>query len=162
MRTLIIAAQSRNRVIGAGNRIPWRAKGEQKLFKDITMGGTLVMGRKTWESIGRPLPGRTSIVVSRQPGLKLEGAFVESTLEFAFAHAATLGKTCFVAGGGDLYLQTINTVDGVHLTTVDIDVEGDVLFPLLSADLKLVSEESFSTNLDFTHQYFERTRQTAN
>ncbi len=152
----IVAAQSENRVIGHGPDIPWKVKGEQKLFRDITMGGTLVMGRKTYDSIGRPLPGRTTIVVSRDPTLEREGCRTATSLEAAISAAEELGKTIFIAGGGELYAQSIEMTDAIHLTTIHTEVDGDVFFPVLPSDFNLISEEHFSSNLDYTYRYYER------
>ena len=91
MHIALIAAQSENLVIGAANAIPWRVRGEQRLFRDLTMGGTLIMGRKTWDSIGRPLPGRTSIVVTRQADLAIDGATIAGSLQDALRLADQLG-----------------------------------------------------------------------
>jgi len=151
----LVAAQARNGVIGAGNTIPWRVKGEQKLFRDVTIGGTLVMGRKTWDSIGRPLPGRETIVVTRQD-LTLEGALIASSLEAAFDTAAALAKPCYVSGGGDLYAQTIDHAHAVHLTTIDTTVAGDIFFPSLPDDFLLVTEKHYESNINYTYRHFER------
>ena len=158
MQIALIAAQSENRVIGAGNSIPWRVKGEQKLFRDLTLGGTLIMGRKTWDSIGRPLPGRNSVVVSRQPGLSLEGATAVTSVEAALDAAESLGAPCFIAGGGDLYAQTIGIADAIHLTTIAMTVDGDVLFPEVPDDFELVSEHLYESNINYTYRRFERRR----
>ena len=125
MTLALIAAQSKNHIIGNGPDIPWHAKGEQKLFRDITMGGTLIMGRKTFDSIGRPLPGRETIVVSRQAGLKIEGCHTSASLQEAVALAASFPGVCFIAGGGEIYRQAAESLelDEIHLTTIDLEVE---------------------------------------
>ena len=151
----LVAARAENGVIGSGNTIPWRVKGEQKLFRNVTMGGTLIMGRKTWDSIGRPLPGRETVVVTRQT-LDLEGAHVVSSLDAAFDVAQDTGKPCFVVGGGDLYAQTIGAAHAVHLTTIETTVAGDVYFPALPDDFRLMREEHYESNINYTYQYFER------
>ena len=156
IRVALVAARSENGVIGAGNSIPWRVKGEQKLFREVTMGGTLIMGRKTWDSIGRPLPGRETVVITRQ-NLKLDGARVVSSLDAAFETARDIGKPCYIAGGGDLYAQTIDVADAIHPTTIQTTAVGDVYFPALPDSVRLVREEHYNSNINYTYQYFERT-----
>ena len=125
----LIAAMSRNRVIGRGDDIPWVAKGEQALFKKITSGGTVIMGRKTFDSIGRPLPKRHNIVITRSPAATLISLISARAVEAALELAASLARPIFVIGGGEIYARTINHASALHLTTIDIDVEGDVYFP---------------------------------
>src|SRR5262245_46659856 len=97
-RISLIVAMSRNRVIGAKGTIPWHLPDELKLFKKLTMGHHMIMGRKTWESIGKPLPGRTSVIVTRQPGFRAQGAIVAHSLDEAIA-ASTNDEEIFVIGG---------------------------------------------------------------
>lgn len=119
---------SRNRVIGARGTIPWHLPEELKRFKQLTMGHHIVMGRKTWESIGRPLPGRTSIVVTRQAGYVAPGAIVTHSLDDALAQCAN-DEEVFVIGGAELYAQAIPRAARLYLTLVDADVEGDTYMP---------------------------------
>ena len=123
----LIAAIARNRVIGAGPDIPWRLPGDQQRFKRLTMGRPLIMGRKTHESIGRPLPGRRNIVVSRRKGYEAPGCEVATSCEQALAMAGD-GEV-FVIGGADLYQAALPRADRLHLTFVDLAAVGDVLFP---------------------------------
>ena len=152
----MVAAQSENQVIGRGLEIPWKVKGEQALFKKITINGTLIMGRKTFQSIGRPLPGRTTIVVSRDPDLTITGCETSTSLELAIAIAAEINKPIFIAGGGELYRQALDIADEIHLTTIHTKVEGDVLFPEVPANFRLVEEKAFTSNLNYTYRHFER------
>lgn len=152
----MVAAQSENQVIGRGLEIPWRVKGEQALFKKITINGTLIMGRKTFQSIGRPLPGRTTIVVSRDPDLAITGCETSTSLELAIARAAEINKPIFIAGGGELYRQALVIADEIHLTTIHTKVEGDVLFPEVPANFRLVEEKAFTSNINYTYRHFER------
>ena len=152
----MVAAQSENQVIGRGLEIPWKVKGEQALFKKITINGTLIMGRKTFQSIGRPLPGRTTIVVSRDPDLAITGCETSTSLELAIARAAEINKPIFIAGGGELYRQALDIADEIHLTTIHTKVEGDVLFPEVPANFRLVEEKAFTSNLNYTYRHFER------
>ena len=156
MTIALIAAQASNRVIGNGEDIPWRVKGEQQIFKSITMGGTLIMGRKTYESIGRPLPGRQTIVVSRDQNLIFNGCTVCHSLEAAQAFARTMEAPIFVAGGGELYHQAIDRADEIHLTTIALEAEGDVFFPEVPPEFKLAEEKHYSTNFDYIYQLLRR------
>jgi len=119
---------SRNRVIGANGAIPWHLPEELKRFKSVTMGHHIVMGRKTWESIGRPLPGRTSVIVTRQRDYRAPGAIVVHSLDAAIA--ACGGDTeIFVIGGAGLYAQALPRADRLYLTTVEAEVAGDAVMP---------------------------------
>ena len=129
-RISIIAAMAKNRVIGADNAIPWHLPGELKMFKTITMGHHIVMGRNTWESIGRLLPGRTTVVVTRQPDYKLAGAIVASTLDDAIA-ACGNDDEIFVIGGAQLYAAALPRANRIYLTEVDAEVDGDTYMPAI-------------------------------
>jgi dihydrofolate reductase (trimethoprim resistance protein) len=153
----LVAAQAENQVIGQGLEIPWRVKGEQALFKQITMGGTLIMGRKTYDSIGRPLPGRTTIVVTRNKLLQIDGVIVTHSLEAALEQAQAIDAPVFVVGGGDLYRQAMPVADELHLTTIHTEVDGDVYFPPVPDSFEVVTEERFSSNIDYTYRHLKRT-----
>ena len=156
MAVNIIAGQALNRVIGRGIEIPWRAKGEQLLFKRLTLGGVLVMGRKTFESIGRPLPGRQTVIVTRQPGFAVEGCHTVDSIEAAVDLGRTLGEV-FIAGGGEIYAQSMALADGVHLTTVQTEPEGDVFFPEMPAnESTLVRGTWYASNINYLYQYYRR------
>jgi dihydrofolate reductase len=158
MELAIIAARSLNGVIGKGSDIPWQVKGEQAVFKRITMGGTLVMGRKTFESIGRPLPGRTTIIVTRNTAYSQPGCTTCASLVSAQEVAQTLGKDTFIAGGGEIYAQALRFVSTVHLTTIQATVEGDIYFPdFPTPDFTLVEEVHHGSNIDFIYQRYQRT-----
>ncbi len=157
MKVALIAAQAENQVIGRGLEIPWKVKGEQALFRKITLNGTLIMGRKTYQSIGRPLPGRTTIVVSRDPDLAITGCETSTTVEQAIARAKERGKPIFIAGGGELYRHALPIADEIHLTTIHTKVEGDILFPDVPDNFKLVEKKSFTSNINYTYRHFERT-----
>lgn len=157
MKLSIVAARSLNNVIGNGTEIPWRAKGEQKLFKDITMSGTLIMGRKTFESIGRALPGRTTIIITRQPDYTANGCLVTHSLDDAIALARQENKPAYIVGGGEIYQQSLDRVDAVHLSTIQKNVSGDVYFPTFpTPDFKLQQEKLFESNIDYVYEYYER------
>ena len=155
----LIAAQSENRVIGCGPDLPWNLKDEQQLFKDITLGGILVMGRKTFDSVGRPLPGRTTIVVTRNAAYQAEGCLVASSVEDALNKATRQGpELCvYIAGGGEIYAQTMHLAGSIHLTTVHITAEGDVFFPEVPKDeFTLVEEKKYSSSIDYTYRRYDR------
>ena len=153
----LVAAQSDNGVIGDGEKIPWQAKGEQALFKRITLGGTLIMGRKTYDSIGRPLPGRHTIVLSRNPALTLLGCDLSPSLESALETAQQLGRQIFIVGGAEVYREALPLCQGIHLTTVHTQAEGAVTFPPFNpADFTLVKEQRHHSNIDYTYRHYRR------
>lgn len=127
-RVSIIAAMAKNRVIGADNAVPWRLPGELQMFKSITMGHHIIMGRNTWESIGRLLPGRTTVIVTRQRDYLVPGAIVSASLADAIA-ACGDDDEIFVIGGAQLYAAALPLADRIYLTTVDAEVAGDTLMP---------------------------------
>ena len=127
-RISIIVAMAKNRVIGADNAIPWHLPGELKMFKAITMGHHIVMGRNTWESIGRLLPGRATVIVSRRHGYRVPGAVVADSLDGAIA-ACKNDDEIFVIGGARLFAAALARADRIYLTQVDADVEGDTHMP---------------------------------
>jgi dihydrofolate reductase len=124
----LIAAVARNGVIGAGNRLPWRLSEDLKRFRALTSGHSVIMGRKTWDSIGKPLPDRQNIVVSRQSGLTLAGASVAHTLEHAL-EIAIRPDPIFVIGGEELYRCALPLADILYLTEIERDFDGDARFP---------------------------------
>jgi dihydrofolate reductase len=134
MTVTLIAAVAANGVIGAGNDMPWHLPGEQQRFKELTWGHPIVMGRKTFESIGRALPGRTSIVVTRSPSWAPPGgpareilvaAGVDEALEIAYG----IDDDVYVIGGGEVYAATIDRADRLEITEVHLEPEGDAFFP---------------------------------
>lgn len=130
-----IAAVARNGVIGAGNDIPWRIREDWARFKAITMGHVLIMGRKTYDSIGRPLPGRTTIVITRDAAWRADGVIVAPDPDAAFDAAfSTSPRKVFVAGGGQVYAATWDRLDSLEITEVDAEPAGDVRFPTIGAE----------------------------
>jgi dihydrofolate reductase (trimethoprim resistance protein) len=153
----LIAAKSENNVIGSGLEIPWRVKGEQRLFRDITSHNTLVMGRKTFESIGRPLPNRDTVIITRQHGLKIAGCQTASSLEAALDLAMELRGEVFVAGGGEIYKQAIDQAKGIHLTTIHTQVDGDIYFPEFDRQqFTVVDTRFFESNINYTYEMLVR------
>lgn len=134
---------ARNRVIGADGTIPWRLPNELQLFKRVTMGHHIIMGRKTWESIKRLLPGRTSVIVTRQQGYAVPGALVVDSLHAAIKACGT-DDEIFVIGGGELYRETLPLAQRIYLTTVDAEPEGDTLMPEFDSNAwREISSENF-------------------
>jgi len=147
LRIALVVAIARNGVIGAGGDLVWRISDDLKWFKKTTLGKPIVMGRKTYESIGRPLPGRDNIVISRQPDFAPEGVIVARTVDEAlqlareWARASEADEIC-VIGGGEIYAQTLPLADRLYLTRVDAEPEGDVFFPDLDIGDWAVHRES--------------------
>ncbi len=128
-RVVLVAAVAENGVIGDGRDIPWQIPGEQAEFKRLTLGHTLLMGRTTYDSIGRPLPGRTTIVLTRDRGWRAEGVLVAHDVESALRLADGLPGDVMVAGGAQVYAAAMASADEQVLTEVHLDPEGDVLYP---------------------------------
>jgi dihydrofolate reductase len=124
---VLIAAVARNGVIGRDNALPWRLKGDMQFFRQTTIGHTVVMGRRTWESLGKALPKRLNLVVTRNPAFRAEGAEVVASLEAALA--AVGDGPIFVIGGAQLYRQALPWADRLLITEVAAEVEGDTRFP---------------------------------
>lgn len=135
-RVVLIAAHGRNRVIGSGGGIPWHLPHDFAHFKAETLGHTLVMGRKTWDSIGRPLPGRTTIVITRDPAWRSghDGVLVTRSLEGALELAADLDGDVMVAGGGEIYALALPYATHQILTEVQLEPDGDAFYPDYSDD----------------------------
>lgn len=129
MRTVIVAAVARNGVIGIDGRLPWRIPDDLARFKRLTTGHAVVMGRATFESIGRPLPGRTNIVLTRRPGWSHDGVEVAGSLEEGVTLAKARDEDAYVSGGAEVYRTALNLADRLELTEVDAEPEGDTWFP---------------------------------
>lgn len=154
----IIAAISENRVIGRDNQLPWTIPDDLKRFRQLTTGHPVVMGRRTFESIGRPLPKRTNIVVSRNPWFQIEGIVRCGSLGEALSRAGEgeRGKI-FIIGGGQIYGQAIDLADRLYLTVVRGDFPGDAYFPEYGDFSRKISEEQgLSNGLSYT--FLELTR----
>ena len=127
IRSLVVA-RARNGVIGRDNALPWRLPADLAYFKRVTLGHPVIMGRRTWESIGKPLPCRHNIVVTRNPAYHAEGATVVESLDAAWRAAGDVEEAC-VIGGTSLFAEALPIADRIHLTEVEADVEGDTWFP---------------------------------
>lgn len=126
----LIVATANNNVIGLGGKMPWHLPAELAYFKQVTMGHPIIMGRKTFESIGRALPGRRNIVVSGNPAWQHEGVEVVASVDAALA--LVVGQSAFVIGGATLYAAALSRADRVYLTAIHADVDGDTFFPALA------------------------------
>lgn len=134
MKVALIAAFAQNRVVGIDNTLPWHLPEDLKYFKRTTSGKAIIMGRKTYESIGRPLPNRTNIVVSRNPEFKAEGVVTVFTLEEAITHAESVNHIngvdeVMIIGGAAIYEASLPMADRLYLTHVHANVKGDAYFP---------------------------------
>ena len=154
----IIVASSENNVIGKDNKLLWRQSADLKRFKELTTGKIVIMGRKTFDSIGKPLPNRRNIVVTRQD-IKIQG--VETIVpigamdgfEFTLNSFKETPVDIFILGGGEIYKQSIKYADKIYLTKIHTDIEGDTYFPELGDEWKIESEERFSKDEKNEYDY---------
>lgn len=152
-RISLIAAMDRNRVIGRDNKIPWRLPAEQRWFKSVTLGKPILMGRKTYESIGRPLPGRHNIILTTNRAYSAEGCTVVHSVEEAI-RAAGEEKELMVIGGAYLYRQMLPLADCLYLTFIETEIEGDTYFPAFSTvDWHIIQEDYFPANEQNIYNY---------
>lgn len=137
MSIALVVAIAENGVIGREGGLPWRLSTDMKRFKAVTMGKPVIMGRKTWESIGKPLPGRRNFVITRHAGYTAEGAECVSSLEVALALAggAQADADICVIGGGEIYREALPLADVLHVTHVHAKVDGDAVFPPIDAEI---------------------------
>lgn len=152
----LIVARSRNNVIGKGGEIPWKIKGEQLQFKELTTGNVVVMGRHSYEEIGHPLPNRETIVVSRTKEFEGSGVRTASSVKAAIDMAK--GKNVYIAGGYGLYKEAIPLVDVMFITEVDIEIEdGDTYFPTFDeADFEMKTGETLGDEIQYTRTTYYR------
>ena len=165
MRLSAIVAMATNRCIGRDNTLPWRLPADLKRFKQLTLGHTLIMGRKTYESIGRPLPGRTMVVVTRQKDYAPEGVKVVHSVDEALALARGDSEV-FIAGGAELYAQTMDRVERLYLTRIERAFPGDTYFPEVDlSGWRLIEGEHHApesaTDLPYSFLTYERHRDSA-
>ena len=153
MKISIIVAMAINRVIGKNNRLPWRLPADLKHFKQTTMGKPILMGRKTWESIGRALPGRTSIVMTRDADFTAPGCVVVNTIESAL-RATAQHDEIMVIGGAELYRQVLPLAGTIYMTLIHEEIDGDTFFPELEGDEWLeVERADFEPDEDNPYEY---------
>ena len=154
----LIVARSINNVIGKKGHIPWKIEGEQKQFKELTVGNVVVMGRKTYEEIGHPLPDRKTIVISKSHKYEADGLTTVRSLGEALSLAA--GQKVFIAGGYELYKEALPLVDVMYITEVQIVVEdGDVFFPDFNADdFEVTVGETLGDKIKYARTVYKRLR----
>jgi len=151
----IIAAMAENRVIGAAGRIPWDLPADRRRFRELTMEHPLIMGRKTFESIGRPLDGRKTIVVTSRPGYRAAACQVVPDLAAALSACAADGEV-FVCGGEEVYREAITVAARIYLTVIHREFPGDVFFPPIPDSFAVVSREEVPGALPCSFLRFER------
>lgn len=146
----IIVAMSENYVIGLNNSLPWHLSDDLKRFKEITTGHQIVMGRKTYESIGRPLPNRDNFVLTRNAKLQIDGINVIKSLN----DIPSSDKKTFIIGGGEIYTQLINSCDELLVTKIHCEIDGDAYFPIIDLSVwSLINQSEKFTENDFEYSY---------
>lgn len=154
----LVVAYARNRAIGRDNALPWRLPGDLAHFKRTTLGAPIVMGRKTWESLGRPLPGRHNIVISRDAAYAATGADVVGSIDAALALAGDVPEV-FVIGGAQIYAQALDRADRIVATEVQAEVQGDAFFPPLPAEgWREVSRATQPAENGYTYDFVDYAR----
>ena len=156
-----IVAASENDVIGAAGQLPWSIPEDLKFFRDTTRGHAVIMGRKTFDSLGKPLPNRLNVIVTRQKDFAVPGALVVPTLEDAYAacreHVGQWGELVFIIGGGEIYQQSLKDVDLVYLTRVHLPYPGDAKYPKIDETLfNEISRRKCSGNPSYTFLTYRR------
>lgn len=155
MEIIIIVAMAENRVIGRNGTIPWHVPGEQRRFRDTTWGWPLIMGRKTYESIGRPLPGRRNIVITRQVDYQVAGCETSNSLDDALVRCAGMGKV-FVIGGEQIFAQALPVTDTIILTTIPGEFDGDTFLPVFENDFIVGNTECVVAPEPYTIEVYHR------
>jgi dihydrofolate reductase len=159
MRVSVIAAMAANRVIGRQGVIPWKIPGEQKIFQKITFGHTVILGRKTFESLDQPLPGRTNIIVTRQTDYRAEGCIVVHDLASAIQSCPQDEDEAFVCGGGQLYHEALPLADRIYLTVIPREIPGDTYFPDIPfADFRIKESKTIRGVEPYHFHIYERRR----
>ena len=143
IKIAMIAGVAKNGVIGSAQTIPWRIPSDFAFFKRTTMGKPIIMGRKQFETVGKPLPGRTNIVVTRQSGYQPEGVLVFSTIDAALEKAREIAEAdgvdeIMIIGGGDIYAQLMSRADRLYISHIELSPEGDVVFPAIAPEQWIV------------------------
>ncbi|MBI2337646.1 dihydrofolate reductase [Candidatus Daviesbacteria bacterium] len=160
MISIIVAVAGKKRVIGTKGGMPWYIPEELKRFKSITMGHPIIMGRKTFESIGKVLPGRTNIVITRDENFSADGVIVTHSLDEALqiAQSAPGNNEIFIIGGGEIYKEALPKTDKLYLTIIDNEIEGDTFFPDYSEFKKVVSESGEYESEGFRYKFLDLER----
>ena len=151
----LIVAFTKNQVIGNKGRIPWKIKGEQKRFRELTTGNVVVMGRRSYEEIGKPLPNRTTIVISNTKNFDSENCMTAKTLQEAIELSGN--KDIYISGGAKLYEEALPLVEKMYITEIDCDIEGDTYFPPFEKE-QFVKEinERFEGEIPYTYVTYTR------
>ena len=153
---IIIVAIAKNGVIGRNGQLPWHLPSDLKHFKKTTMKYPLIMGRKTYDSIGRPLPGRDNIVLTRNNALSLPGCIIFHNLEDALSHCKNEEKV-FIIGGADIFEASLDIVDTIIVTLLERDVEGDVYFPEIDTNrFTITNRTHYDREEPYSILYYER------
>lgn len=165
MTTIVVAMGEKNE-IGFDNQLLWHLPKDLKHFKDITSGHPIIMGRKTYESIGKPLPNRTNIVVSRKKDWFEEGILIVGSIKEALKFAKKIDEEVFVIGGGNIYEQTMEVVDKLEVTLVKADLEADTFFPKIDPKIwkktnEICHKKDEKNGYDFCFQTFEKIKKEA-
>lgn len=160
MTTIVVAMGEKNE-IGADNRLLWHLPKDLKHFKDLTSGHPIIMGRKTYESIGKPLPNRTNIVVSRKKNWFQEGILIVGSIKEALKFAKKIDENVFIIGGGNIYEQTMEVADKLEVTLVKAQLEADTFFPKIDSKIWKLKEEFHhekdeKNEYDFSFQTYEK------
>ena len=160
MTTIVVAMGQKNE-IGAGNQLLWHLPKDLKHFKELTSGHPIIMGRKTYESIGKPLPNRTNIVISRKTDWFEEGILIVGSIKEAIKFAKKIDENIFIIGGGNIYKQTIDLADKLEVTLVKAELEADTFFPKIDAKIwkkteEICHEKDEKNEYDFCFQTFEK------
>lgn len=148
----IVVAMAENRGIGLTNQMPWHLPADLKHFKKITSGHPIIMGRKTFESVGRPLPNRTNIVISRRKDWFQDGILIVGTLKEAIKFAKKIDDDIYIIGGGNVYEQTIELADRLEVTLIKTDLEADTFFPKIDTEIWQLTNEEWHDK-DERHDY---------
>lgn len=160
----IIVALSENNVVGLKNQLPWKLSADLKRVKALTMGHHIIMGRKTYESIGKPLPGRTNVIITRNNDFKAEGCVIANSLEHALQIAAN-DTEVFIFGGGEIFRDALGLVSKIYMTRVHTKIEGDTHFPDVEpSEWKITQLEEFKADEknEFDYSFLTLERSTGN
>ncbi len=157
----IVVAMGKNREIGANNQLLWHLPKDLKHFKELTTGHPVIMGRKTYESIGKPLPNRTNIVISRKSDWFEEGILIVGSIKEAIKFAKKIDENAYIIGGGNIYEQTLDLADKLEVTLVDTTLEADTFFPKIDEKKwtktnEIHHKKDEKNQFDFSFQTFER------
>ena len=149
----LIAAMSKNRVIGNNNSLIWKLPSDLKRFKELTSGGIVIMGRKTYESIGKPLPNRRNIIITRDESYSATGCEIAHSIQEAIEISNNISVDVFIIGGGEVYSQFLSIANKIYLTVIHEDFEGDTYFPEIGDEWIKVSREDHQPDEKNQHKF---------